>query len=150
MHIISFIFALLFTAVTASPVSKRAGTDVFWAFEKATRTCTAAQCDWSFYVSTGDENTSSPCNFVVEGANAWTIDLTAETPCVSNANSSIYYATTGYDASGFTVVAVKSYKLQRIAWPAYTDAELGTAGAATADRVLKTWTFDDPIFDNGA
>ncbi|KAI0875747.1 hypothetical protein GGS24DRAFT_499566 [Hypoxylon argillaceum] len=109
-----------------------------WTMTGLKRVCNAADtsCTWSFGINTNTGAAVTPCSFVITGSPADHSNTSGTKACGT------FSVTAGWSGqfgpgNGFTTLAVYNNANKQIAWPAYTDAELGSAGAVVSPD--KTW-----------
>jgi len=134
MQFTTAILAALAAATSlAAPAELVSRADPQWTIVGLKRVCDAADtsCTWSFKIDT-HLATATACSFTTKGK-------PASQAAGTGANCGSYTVTSGWSGqfgagNGFTTLAIKDNKQNKITWPAYTDKQLAGGKTVTPDQ----------------
>ncbi|KAI0399764.1 hypothetical protein F4802DRAFT_602646 [Xylaria palmicola] len=128
-----FTTAAIAAILSASTVFAAPAAIPNWTMTSLKRVCNAADtsCTWSFGINTNTGAAVTPCSFAITGSPASHSDTSSTKTC---GPFSVTAGWSGQFGPGFTTMAVFNNDNRRIAWPAYTDAELAGGKAVTPDK----------------
>jgi hypothetical protein len=139
----SLITALVASTALAAPARRQQvksmslGAAKEWTVLDMTRNCNKkdTKCIWTFTVDKNEDGfVPVDCEYIVEGEPA------SQTPGVTPQYCEPFSITSGYDASGFTVLSIVDYDAGKIVWAGYNDDVLKNGKTVSPDR---SWVVSD-------